>query len=165
MARRKTMREKSKPIPVGDLLETALPRLREPLTVSRLQRNWGGVVGPDVARRAEPVALTDGILQIAVDSSAWRQELSLRERELFHLIEQAIGGGVVRGLRFAFQSRVDAASPAVVRRVSRDGSVASGETAKIEEALAGLEDGALTVTLRRLFEKSSLAGLRSGEKG
>lgn len=152
-------------MPVGDLLETALPRLREPLTVSKLQRNWGGVVGPEVARRSQPVALADGILQIAVDSSAWRQELSLREGELFHLIEQAVGPGVVRGLRFAFQSRVETASPAVVRRVSRDNSVAPGETAKVEEALAGLEEGALTVTLRRLFEKSSLAGHRSEEKG
>ena len=159
------MRAKSKPMPVGDLLETALPRLQGPLIVSRLQRDWRNVVGPEIARRAEPVALADGILQIAVDSSAWRQELSLREEELFHLIERATGVGVVRGLRFSLESRPRAGSGAVVRQVSGDDHLAPSETTKVEEALAGLEEGALTVTLRRLFEKSSLAGLRSGKKG
>ena len=48
------------PRPVGDLLVSALPQLAERLVEHRLRRIWPSLVGPDVARRAQPVALANG---------------------------------------------------------------------------------------------------------
>jgi hypothetical protein len=150
---------------VGELLETALPRLREPLVTSRLQRHWRVLVGQEIARRAQPITLTDGILQVAVDNSPWLQELSLREAELLHRIQSAVGPGIIRGLRFVLQAREDGeATPREGRRNSRRAPLTPTEQAKVKETVSDLHDQTLATTLERLLTQAALAERHAGVK-
>ena len=47
-----------------------------------MRRAWVVLVGPDMARRAQPQALVNGCLQVIVDNSPWLHELTLRAPEL-----------------------------------------------------------------------------------
>ncbi|HLC40661.1 MAG TPA: DUF721 domain-containing protein [Methylomirabilota bacterium] len=157
------MRNRSNPTRVGELLETALPRLREPLATSRLQRHWRVLVGQEIARRAQPTTLTDGILQVAVDNSPWLQELSLREAEVLHRIQSAVGPGLIRGLRFVLQAREDGyATPREGRRSSRRAPLTPVERASVKEMVSDLDDATLATTLERLLTKAALAKRHPG---
>ena len=157
------MRTRSNPTRVGELLETALPRLREPLVASKLQRHWRALVGQEIARRAQPITLTDGILQIAVDNSPWLQELSLREAELLHRIESAVGPGIIRGLRFVLQAcEAGEATSQEVRRNARRAPLTPTEQTKVKEAVSDLHDQTLATMLKRFLTKAAAAERQAG---
>ena len=158
------MRTRSNPTRVGELLETALPRLREPLVASKLQRHWRVLVGQEMARRAQPISFTDGILQIAVDNSPWLQELSLREAELLHRIESTVGPGMIRGLRFVLQACDTEATPQEVLRTAGRAPLTPAEQAKVKEAVSDLHDQALATALNRFLTKAALAERQAGGK-
>ena len=95
------------PRAVGDLLAGAMPQLEERLREHRLGRSWPAIVGADVARRARPGALTNGVLQIVVDNSPWLCELTLRAAELTRRVRAEVPS--VRALRFTLgEPRADA---------------------------------------------------------
>ena len=60
---------------------------------------WEEIVGPAIARQARPLRLHRGVLWIAVEDAAWRQELSLMRMELVEKINTAGEDGVINGIR------------------------------------------------------------------
>ncbi|MFF0541449.1 DUF721 family protein [Nocardia thailandica] len=60
---------------------------------------WSGVVGEDIASHATPVALRDGTLEIAAESTAWATQLRLLQSQILAKINAAVGQGVVTQLR------------------------------------------------------------------
>jgi predicted nucleic acid-binding Zn ribbon protein len=154
------MRPKAQPIVVGQLLDSAFPRLREPLALSKFQHRWRLLVGEEIARRAQPVALADGILQIGVSNSSWLQELCLRESELLHRLQSQMGEGFIRGLRFTLHSSLDEIRREEVRRPRRSVSLTPGEVRQVEEAVGEIRDQALAGTVGRLLRKAVVAGRR-----
>lgn len=89
------------PTPVGVILNTAFPGLRERLLEARIRKEWENLMGQDIARRARPVALSHGILRVTVTNSPWLQELTLREGELRRRLADRYGADAVRALRFS----------------------------------------------------------------
>jgi hypothetical protein len=69
----------------------------EPLTVIRVA--WADIVGDDVARAAQPVALTGTALVVITASAAWSHQLSFLEREIIRSVV-ALGFPQVERLRF-----------------------------------------------------------------
>ena len=63
--------------------------LEQRVQQSRIFQQWPAIVGADVARHAQPVSLKNGLLIVAVDHSAWLQEL---DRNYKPLILQKIRG-------------------------------------------------------------------------
>lgn len=61
--------------------------------------SWPTVVGPEIADHAEPTALTDGVLAIAAESTAWATQLRLMQAQILAKIVAAVGPGVVTSLR------------------------------------------------------------------
>lgn len=68
------------------------------LASGRLFGQWSGIVGEEVAQHARPVALRDGELTVAAESTAWATQLRLLQRKLLVKIAAGIGTGVVTKL-------------------------------------------------------------------
>jgi predicted nucleic acid-binding Zn ribbon protein len=60
---------------------------------------WDTVVGEQIAEHAQPVALRDGVLSIAAESTAWATQLRLVQSQLLAKIANAVGDGVVTVLK------------------------------------------------------------------
>jgi len=62
--------------------------------------NWPTIAGEQVAKVSKAVRFNEGILYIAVEDSAWRQELSMQSESIMESIRRQPYGKVVKQLRF-----------------------------------------------------------------
>lgn len=88
----------SVPRPVSESLESLARRLGAP-TASALGAvfsRWEEAVGPTVAAHSRPVALTDGVLRVAVDQPGWATQLRYLTTTLMARLDDVAGAGVVR---------------------------------------------------------------------
>jgi len=60
---------------------------------------WRSVVGEDIAGHATPTRLSDGVLSVSAESTAWATQLRLVQAQLLAKIAAAVGDGVVKSLR------------------------------------------------------------------
>jgi predicted nucleic acid-binding Zn ribbon protein len=94
------------------------PDVRDPQPLGRLTRDlakkrgwsirvaegtvlghWPTVVGHQIADHATPTALTDGVLSVAAESTAWATQLRMVQAQLLAKIAAAVGNGVVTSLK------------------------------------------------------------------
>ncbi|OBH06568.1 DUF721 family protein [Mycobacterium sp. E1747] len=61
--------------------------------------NWASVVGHQIADHATPTALSDGVLSVAAESTAWATQLRMIQSQLLAKIAAAVGNGVVTSLK------------------------------------------------------------------
>ena len=137
------------PRAVSALIPDALPQLSDRLAELQIRRGWASIVGPDVARRTQPVALAVGCLTVAVDNSPWLHELTLRVEELTTRV--AAGFPSVRSLRFV-AGAVPSATAAPRRREQRHPAPLSADDVHdIEAATSAITDSTLADAARRLL--------------
>ncbi len=75
--------------------------LEQRLQQSQVFFLWPNIVGADVARHAQPVALRKGMLIVAVDHPVWLQELSRYHKPLLlQKVQKSIGKQAVRDIVF-----------------------------------------------------------------
>jgi predicted nucleic acid-binding Zn ribbon protein len=86
---------------VGDLVEELVAREGWSLEVSlgSLAAGWAGIVGPNVAEHCAPEAFDGGELTVRADSAAWATQIRLLEGPLISALTQAVGEGVVVGVK------------------------------------------------------------------
>jgi predicted nucleic acid-binding Zn ribbon protein len=60
---------------------------------------WPGVVGEQIAAHASPTSLTDGVLTVSAESTAWATQLRMVQAQLLAKIAAAVGDGVVTSLK------------------------------------------------------------------
>jgi hypothetical protein len=110
--------------PVGDPLST-------------IRAAWAEIVGDDVARAAQPVALTGTALVVVTASGAWSHQLSFLEREIVRSVV-ALGIPAVERLRFRIgtirQARGSGGRKLTVRAYA--GSPVAGKPMTTVDALA-----------------------------
>jgi predicted nucleic acid-binding Zn ribbon protein len=94
------------------------PDYRDPQPLGRVARNlakkrgwsprvaegtvlgqWPTVVGSQIADHAMPIGLTDGVLSVAAESTAWATQLRMMQAQLLAKIAEAVGDGVVKSLK------------------------------------------------------------------
>lgn len=68
-------------------------------TAARISQAWPEVVGEAAAAHSWPAALRDGVLDVAVDASAWAQHLQLRRPELLAALAARLGEAAPHDLR------------------------------------------------------------------
>lgn len=61
--------------------------------------SWESIVGADIAAHAQPTELTDGVLFVRAESTAWATQLRYVQAQIIAKIAAAIGHGVVKSLR------------------------------------------------------------------
>jgi predicted nucleic acid-binding Zn ribbon protein len=59
--------------------------------VVQIAEHWEAAVGREIASHSKPCALRGEILEVAVESSAWSQELKLREPQILAGLRSALG--------------------------------------------------------------------------
>ena len=60
---------------------------------------WETVVGADIAEHAVPTALSEGVLSVSAESTAWATQLRMVQAQLLAKIAAAVGDGVVTKLK------------------------------------------------------------------
>ncbi|BBY23758.1 DUF721 family protein [Mycobacterium stomatepiae] len=61
--------------------------------------HWASVVGQQIADHATPTALSEGVLSVAAESTAWATQLRMIQAQLLAKIAAAVGNGVVTSLK------------------------------------------------------------------
>ena len=90
------------PQPLGDVLARFLDRtgLAPKLEAASVIPDWAELVGPQIAAVTEPVRVSDGMLLVAVDTSAWMMELNMMKGALLRYVNAGRGAGRIREIRF-----------------------------------------------------------------
>lgn len=60
---------------------------------------WAAVVGEGIAAHATPTSLTDGVLTVSAESTAWATQLRMVQSQVLAKIADAVGDGVVKALK------------------------------------------------------------------
>jgi predicted nucleic acid-binding Zn ribbon protein len=133
-------------------------RLKEYRVVGR----WEKIVGRVIARHAQPSSLRGKKLSVAVDSSAWMQQLSLLKPELVEKLNNSLGAGSIQDIMFKMgniaageKPSLKQASPATLDKDARE---------KIEQYVQDINDLDVKQTLRRLIEKDLLTKRKARER-
>lgn len=102
------------------MLDRCLDRIAGEPGAAAIWRVWADAVGPQIARRAEPIRLRGRTLLVAVSSAPWMQELQLLKRTVLgelgaRLQSHRDGTPLVSDLFFVLTSLGDGARDAVER--------------------------------------------------
>ncbi|MHB2023254.1 MAG: DUF721 domain-containing protein [Mycobacteriales bacterium] len=89
------------PARLGDALADLLADRgwRDSVAAASVLARWADLVGTDVSGHSRAVSLSDGVLTVEAESTAWATQLRLLEPVLLGRIDAAVGSGVVRRLR------------------------------------------------------------------
>ncbi len=88
------------PRPASAALEAARRRLAPATPLAAVQDAWSGVVGPQIAAAATPVAERGGAVLIRCESAVWAQELDLMQDRLLESLRERVGESAPEALRF-----------------------------------------------------------------
>ncbi len=87
---------------IKDVLPLALGRVAAQTTAAGpLKAIWEELMGPQIAKNAEPLSLIGGALLIETQNRAWAEELARRAPALLPRLQAQLGGPhVVKSLAF-----------------------------------------------------------------
>jgi predicted nucleic acid-binding Zn ribbon protein len=88
------------PLAVRALLERCLDRVAGEPGAAAIWRVWADAVGPQIARRAQPIRLRGRTLLVAVASAPWMQELQLLKRSVQAELNARLPAPIVDDLFF-----------------------------------------------------------------
>jgi predicted nucleic acid-binding Zn ribbon protein len=86
-------RPKSRPEAVGALIDRVLADLGAGATARavRIADHWLDAVGPEIADHSRPVGIRGDVLEVAVETSVWCQQLQLRIPEILAGLQRSVG--------------------------------------------------------------------------
>ena len=114
---------------------------------------WDETVGPQIAARARPVRIRDGVLEIRVDQPVWMQQLQLMKPMLLGRLNDRLGGAVLRDLflRQGKNAPVVPPPPPATAPAWLKVELDDNDRAEIESTLGSLDDPDLKEQLRRVL--------------
>ena len=88
--------------PVGGVVGRVLSDLGLDAAVAahRVGERWSDIVGAEVARHARPVQMAGPVLEVAVESSVWAQQLQMQRLEILAALRRELGDDAPGELRF-----------------------------------------------------------------
>ena len=143
---------------VGEILAKSIQRtdLSRRLKEYGVWPIWNEVVGPTIARNAQPEKIRQGTLFVKVPSPMWMQQLQYMKEMVRERLNQNLGSEVVKNI-FFFVGKVDTAPSAPAEQ--RRGATPSPPDSKLaEEDLRSVKDPEIRRALRRLFAAHSRQG-------
>ncbi|MBE0598149.1 MAG: DUF721 domain-containing protein, partial [Desulfuromonadales bacterium] len=77
----------------GELVLDLLRRqgLEAKMKEYRAWQIWDQAVGPQIAARARPVRIREGVLEVRVEQAAWMQQLQLLKPKILAKVNEALG--------------------------------------------------------------------------
>ncbi len=61
---------------------------------------WNEIMGEQIAKASNALGIKQGILHVHVKTSAWRNELTMRKKEIIEKINASIGSDIVKDIKF-----------------------------------------------------------------
>ncbi len=139
----------------GDLVQQLLQQhgLEGKLREYRAWQVWDDVVGPQIALRARPVRVREGVLEVRVDQPVWMQQLQLLKPKILARLNERLGEAVLKDI-FLRRGRVES-SPTTPRESGpppwKNATLSEQEQAEIDATLASLADPELKRHLRKIL--------------
>ncbi len=117
-------------------------------------RVWGDLVGPQIARHAQPWAITRGRLVVHVTDPIWLHQLSMMRHRLIATLCESLGESVVREivLRIGEVDDVPMAEPA---GPPIEAPIDASRRAEIRELAGSLGDAPCRDALEQLMVRAS----------
>jgi len=148
------------PVKIADAVSATLQRLGLESRVRQhdIWRVWPLVVGPQIARHAQPHSLWHGRLIVHVTDSVWLHHLSMMRHRLVVALNEKLTPAEIREmvLRVGEISAVPmGAAPKVDAPTEAQRTIDPARAAEIEEALAPLGDAPFRDALRRLWLRAA----------
>lgn len=116
---------------------------------------WDQVVGPQIARRARPIRIRDGVLEVRVDQPVWMQQLQLLKPRILARLNEALGKELLRDL-FLRRGAIDQAPTQAAAEPPPAWlqiKLSEAEQQEIETSVAGIADPELRDSLRGLLRR------------
>ncbi|MBI4536515.1 MAG: DUF721 domain-containing protein [candidate division NC10 bacterium] len=152
------------PVPMAEAVTQTLERLGLATGVRQreLWRVWGDVVGPQIARHAQPWAITRGRLIVHVTDPVWLHQLSMMRHRLVATLSESLGESVVREivLRIGEVEDVPSVEPSVP---PTDAPIDAAHRAVIRELVSSLGDAPCCDALERLMIRASTSRKAPGK--
>jgi Dna[CI] antecedent, DciA len=154
------------PVKIADAVSAALQRLGLESRVRQhdIWRIWPLVVGPQIARHAQPSSVWQGRLIVHVTDSVWLHHLSMMRHRLVQAVNERLAPAEIREMVLRI-GEVPAAPVGPSPPASRSVSVSEVDPARmteIENALAPLGDAPFRDALRQLWLRASQDTATSG---
>jgi len=94
--------KKTGPLPVSHILEGVLRQcgLHERFTERAVLSRWSEIVGDEVAAHSQAVDIENGVLILAAEHGAWRQELTMLMPMIIKKFNALCGEGTVSEIRW-----------------------------------------------------------------
>jgi predicted nucleic acid-binding Zn ribbon protein len=111
----------NRPEPIGVILTKLLDESHWGRHIKALKTlsRWREIVGPRIAKHAQPESFKDGILVIAVQNSIWLSHLRFLTAELQEKLNREIPSSPIREIHFRLGSVESSSSPGSSRRTPR----------------------------------------------
>lgn len=95
-------RRKGRPTALGDVVDLVLGDLGldSVAKAHRIGQIWPAAVGEQIAAHCRPVGIRGEVLELAVDSPVWSQQLQMRKPEILAALARELGADAPRELRF-----------------------------------------------------------------
>lgn len=128
---------------VGDLLRSMLRRAGLETRLKRMEalKIWPEVVGQPAARKCRAVAVREGVLIVSTSDSVWANVLTLEKLRYLDRLQERLGKGTIRDIRFSSRGWREQAPPA-----SRQRRIPPAEIRLDEEEQQALERMASDIT-------------------
>ena len=91
------MRKKSQPVPISGILGKTFSGkpLEKRLREGEIWQVWDSAVGEQVASKARPLNIRDGVLTVVVSNAPWMQQLNFLKKGIVAKINAAVGEDLV----------------------------------------------------------------------
>ncbi|PLX82199.1 MAG: DUF721 domain-containing protein [Desulfuromonas sp.] len=154
----KTRRPRMKrAVSAASLIQDLLRRqgLEGKLREYRAWEIWNEVVGPQIAARAQPLRIRDGVLEVRVDQAVWMQQLQLLKPQLLLRLNQRLGENLLHDiyLRRGKPARPETSAPGPAPLPWREERLSAEEQDHIDQSVAPLHDPELRNALRDLLTR------------
>ena len=117
---------------------------------------WEEVVGPQVAARAKPVRIRDGVLEVRVDHPVWMQQLQLLKPKILAKLNAQLGENVIRDLflrRGAQKTDTETPPPAEPGIDWKACQLSEEEVKQVKETVTSISDPQIRQSLEELITK------------
>jgi hypothetical protein len=138
--------------PVGDLIEQLLASKGFTTQLKKYQTwsCWNDVVGPQIARHAQPLRIRDRILEVRVAQAAWMQQLQLLKPRILKQLNERLDGDLLDDI---FLKRGDVTPPEVapISQPKTIKPLTNDDRSHINDILAKVDDPDLHESLASLI--------------
>lgn len=143
-----------RPAPITALLSGVFQGepLQERLKEGKIWLIWDATVGEQIANRAQPASIRNGVLTVVVASSAWMQQLNFLKTGIREKLNSAIGEELVKDIYLKGGLPCRTAAPLRGETVKAR-ELTAIDRAWIDKQLADVGETELQESLRHLLEK------------